>query len=153
MKQLWIMRHGQAAWQAPSDKQRPLTEQGIRELRSVAGKSDLTGAVDVWCSPYLRAEQSCRAFTDAAKADFKSVHTEALLTPDADPSLLVELIEASNFDQLLLVSHMPLVARLTLKLTADERIGGFHTAQLVHCVQQNPGESWRLVAIYSPDPA
>jgi phosphohistidine phosphatase len=145
------MRHGQAAWQAESDPQRPLTQQGIAEVRSVAAKSELSGLVEVWCSPYVRAEQSCRTFIESVDAEFGSVKKEALLTPDADPSLLVELIEASHFEQLLLVSHMPLVARLTLKLTSDERIGGFHTAQLVHCVQQMQGEPWRLVAIYSPD--
>lgn len=152
MKHLWIMRHGQAAWQAESDRQRPLTVQGVKEVQSVAEKSELAGVVDVWCSPYLRAEQSCKTFIETAKADFKSAKTELLLTPDADPTLLVELIEASDFEQLLLVSHMPLVARLTLHLTSDERVGGFHTAQLVQCVQQQPGDPWRLMAIYSPSP-
>jgi phosphohistidine phosphatase len=117
----------------------------------VASKSELNGRIDVWHSPYLRAEQTCRTFIEAKKADFLPPRKEALLTPDADPNLLVELIEASEFQQLLLISHMPLVARLTLKLTGDERIGAFHTAQLVHCVQLSPNEPWRLVAIYSPD--
>ncbi len=150
MKTIWIMRHGEASWKADSDQQRELTAGGRQQIASVTEKLALSGAFHVWVSPYLRAQQSSDEFLKNSMVELVEKREESMITPDSDPAMLVELIEASDFSRLLLVSHMPLVARLTQLLTRDDRIGGFQTAQVVQCSQSASGQPWRLESIYSP---
>ena len=41
MRSLWIMRHGNAEWDAPSDRERQLSQSGTEQVASVAKKLDL----------------------------------------------------------------------------------------------------------------
>jgi phosphohistidine phosphatase len=150
MRSLWIMRHGNAEWDAPSDRERQLSQSGTEQVASVAKKLDLEFPLDIWFSPFVRAQQTCEQLTEHLQQ--KPIHAieEPLLTPDSDPDMLVELINATESKQLMLVSHMPLVGRLTKQLTGDERVAGYQTAQIVKCIKADDGD-WQLAAIYSPD--
>ena len=141
-KQLWIMRHGDAAWVAGKDAERPLTDAGRHQVRTVAEqlKSQLKGTCDVWISPYLRAQQSAQELLDAAQIEPANTQTEPMITPSGDPVMVASLIEASDFENLIIVAHMPLVARLTSYLTRNDSVEGFYTAQIAQLKQKS--EMW-----------
>ncbi|NVJ49615.1 MAG: phosphohistidine phosphatase SixA [Gammaproteobacteria bacterium] len=146
---IWIIRHGEASWQAASDRQRSLTTRGREQIRSVANKLDLPESVTVWHSPYVRAKESCDELMKVIGAAVQVVAEEPLLQPESDPDLLIELLEAVTCDNLILVSHMPLVALLNRKLTGDLRIGGFQTAQVVE-IEKNAQGQWQVRSVYAP---
>lgn len=127
-----IMRHGQAAWSAPSDALRPLTDIGLAEVTSTANELKHRYHIDhVFTSPYLRAKQ-----TGAIAAEVFGCNSSELaeLTPESHPSaLLAQLPEYPEDYTVLLVSHMPFVGALT-SLLCDGVSGygmGFHTAMAV----------------------
>lgn len=146
---IWVIRHGDAEWEASSDRERKLTATGVQEVQSVAGKLDLPDQVVVWHSPYRRARQSYEALSDKLSQHITKVVEEPLLQPDSDVNLLVELLEAVDEPNVILVSHMPLVALLVRKLTQDQRIGGFQTAQAVEIKDDQEGQ-WQVKAVYAP---
>ncbi|WP_144394345.1 phosphohistidine phosphatase SixA [Pleionea sediminis] len=151
MRTLYIMRHGEAEWHANSDVERELTDLGREEVVSVCRKLDLASDCVVWHSPYRRAKQTCDLLLESLSMVPSERVEEKLLTPDADPEILAQFIEHSDADVLVLVSHMPLVARLTQVLTSDDRIGGYQTAQIVQCSSTGTEGRWQVSAIYSPD--
>jgi phosphohistidine phosphatase len=86
---LWVLRHGEAHHQAPTDAERELTEAGRAEvLRSAAHLQGL--ALDaIYASPYVRAQQTAELVRDALG------HGEPI-----------------KLENILLVSHQPLVSTL-----------------------------------------
>ncbi|WP_263078992.1 phosphohistidine phosphatase SixA [Endozoicomonas sp. Mp262] len=106
---LIIMRHGQAGLNAPSDAERPLTEQGRQQAASTAKKlQHLCPATRVLASPYLRAQQ-----TGSIVAETMSLPLETLdaIVPEGNPFAVIEVLPDSGV--ILLASHMPLVSALT----------------------------------------
>ncbi len=119
-----IMRHGEAETRVTTDAERQLTDRG-REQAATAGKVlSATGFEPdiVWCSPYRRAQQTCSEVI----AFFGGVEpmTIDLLQPDTNPNQVVNLISETKAQQLMIVSHQPLVSSLTgLLVNADHRSG------------------------------
>ncbi|NVJ62083.1 MAG: phosphohistidine phosphatase SixA [Gammaproteobacteria bacterium] len=150
MPKLWIMRHGEAEWHASSDLERALSANGVREVQSVAKKLDLPTSIQVWHSPYLRAKQTCSELTNIASVPQEQVREEPMITPEGDVKNVASLIEAVELSELMLVSHMPLVAKLVRELSGDDRIGGFQTAQIVELSFDAEAKKWALSAIYAP---
>ncbi|MBO9496516.1 phosphohistidine phosphatase SixA [Thalassotalea sp. G20_0] len=105
---LIIMRHGQASWSAPSDKERDLTEQGIREVRDTVALLAAQRVDCVFASPYLRAQQTAHI---AAEAFGLKVETLDELEPDGNPAKVLDALPDSGV--VLLASHMPIVGYLT----------------------------------------
>ncbi|WP_439862745.1 phosphohistidine phosphatase SixA [Pseudomonas antarctica] len=106
---LWILRHGEAEAHAPSDDQRNLTEHGRGEaLRSAA---NLIGQPisAIIASPYARAQQTAQLVREALGFE-PEIRTEPWLTPDSSPLQVLE--ELDTDDNVLLVSHQPLVGSL-----------------------------------------
>ena len=142
---VWLMRHGEAEWQAPSDRERHLTPLGRQQAESVGQQIQayLQGPTHVWVSPYQRAQQTCELLIKAAAIDVVHRETSDLITPDKAPEVAVELIEASEFQQLVLVCHMPIVAHLQ-KLLSGQPCQSFRTAQMAQLTRM-PNESlWQL---------
>jgi len=113
-----IVRHGSAEPGAVNDRSRALTARGLAQADG-AGKwlaqQSLHNA-DVYVSPYLRAQQT--AVEIAGHTGLDLVITDHL-TPDADILALLATIE-SRSDDLILVSHLPLVGHLAAYLTDGE---------------------------------
>ncbi|MFB3305563.1 phosphohistidine phosphatase SixA [Pseudomonas sp. AMR01] len=106
---LWILRHGEAEAHAPSDAQRNLTEHGRGEaLRSAA---NLIGQPisAIIASPYVRAQQTAQLVREVLGFD-PEICTVPWLTPDSSPLQVLE--ELRTDDNVLLVSHQPLVGSL-----------------------------------------
>lgn len=106
---VWILRHGEAEGQAPTDAERNLTEHGRAEvLRSAAHLiGQPLGAIIA--SPYVRAQQTAHLVREALgfAADIRTV---PWLTPEGNPAQVLEKLDSD--DNVLLVSHQPLVGSL-----------------------------------------
>lgn len=108
---LWILRHGEAQYRARTDAERELTSNGREEVLSSA--AHLLGQPLRWiiASPYVRARQTADIVRQALGfAD--SVVTVPWLTPDSDPRRALENLDLYASDDVLLVSHQPLVGAL-----------------------------------------
>ncbi|MFJ3483701.1 phosphohistidine phosphatase SixA [Pseudomonas sp. NPDC090202] len=108
---VWILRHGEAQNRARTDAERELTDHGREEVLSSAAQ--LLGKPLRWiiASPYVRAQQTAElvrqalGFTDA-------VVTVPWLTPESDPRKVLDNLDLYAPDDVLLVSHQPLVGTL-----------------------------------------
>jgi phosphohistidine phosphatase len=108
---LWILRHGEAQNRARTDAERELTDNGREEVLNSA--AHLLGQPVRWiiASPYVRAQQTAElvrqslGFADA-------VVTVPWLTPDSDPRKALANLDLYASDNVLIVSHQPLVGSL-----------------------------------------
>lgn len=115
---LFVMRHAQAAFNAPSDRERPLTESGIQQTKELLAlhKADLSSVNMLWSSDLLRAQQTAALVAEVL--GFK-VSEKNCLTPDGQINrVLSELQDLRADDTLLLVSHQPLVGELVSYLVS-----------------------------------
>jgi len=108
---LWILRHGEAQNRARTDAERELTANGREEVLTSA--AHLMGQPLRWiiASPYVRAQQTAELVRQALGfAD--SIVTVSWLTPDSDPRKVLDNLDLYASDDVLLVSHQPLVGSL-----------------------------------------
>ncbi|WP_448210888.1 phosphohistidine phosphatase SixA [Colwellia sp. MEBiC06753] len=153
--QIFIMRHGQASDWGQSDAQRALTEHGVQEAEAM-GKWMEQQKISpnlIWVSPYLRAEQTYQAMlpTLAVTAQHQ---TQAMITPSGAARTVHDLIDGElatgHIDQLLLVSHMPLVSYLVAELTHETQTPIFQTASIVEIDYDIETMTGRFVQMISP---
>lgn len=137
---LWLMRHGDASFQAPTDAQRPLSEQGQNEVNFMASelKKRHLDLSFIWVSPYLRAQQTWELIKPAllkAQADQNPEHQAALpvqalpaldvrldapITPCDDPKKVVKMLAAKTSGNGFLIAHQPLLGRLATYLDSGQ---------------------------------
>ncbi|KAF0863694.1 phosphohistidine phosphatase SixA [Pseudomonas sp. LD120] len=106
---LWVLRHGQAESHAPTDAQRPLTAHGRDEVLGSAAQLIGQPISAIIASPYVRAQQTAQLVREVL-GFAGEVRTVPWLTPDANPLQVLEHLDSA--DNLLLVSHQPLVGNL-----------------------------------------
>lgn len=115
--QLYLMRHGEAGFDASVDSQRTLTDLGQREVMHMGARlsQELSRCDLVLVSPYVRAQQSWICLK-AVLPDEVQVATLDELVPNADPALSHDVIaayaETHGAERVLAVAHMPLLAYL-----------------------------------------
>jgi phosphohistidine phosphatase len=133
MHKLWIMRHGQAQSMAQTDEQRPLTDEGRRQV--MINSQVLVNEVftHVFVSPYLRAQQT---WDILSAQGIQTQHCETVdwITPDVatQPALDRLLVIEGEPLNILLVCHQTFAGRLTTHL-CDGSTRGRHveTAAIV----------------------
>jgi phosphohistidine phosphatase len=108
---LWILRHGEAQNRARADAERELTDNGRAEVLSSA--ATLMGQPLRWiiASPYVRAQQTAELVRQALGFS-EAVVTVPWLTPDSDPRKVLGNLDLYASDNVLVVSHQPLVGSL-----------------------------------------
>ena len=113
--QLYLMRHGEAAWTAP-DAERALTERGVAQTRQVlAALGERPSQFQVLLSsPFRRARQTMAEVEAIARMRAKR---HDFLTPDEPPSQALRLLEPLIRDVTLVVAHQPLLGNLVSLLT------------------------------------
>ncbi|HWD32096.1 MAG TPA: phosphohistidine phosphatase SixA [Pseudomonas sp.] len=119
---LWVLRHGEAEPRANSDSERRLTAHGREQvLRSAANLlgQDLQA---ILASPYVRAQQTA-ALVHEALGFIKPVQTVTWLMPDTDPQMVIAELDKLGLENVLLVSHQPLVSCLVGMLEQGHRQG------------------------------
>lgn len=136
--ELVILRHGEAG-SAESDFDRALTKKGrdqiTRQYQWLQQQSFLPELI--LHSPYQRTVEtallSAQFFPDAQRK------IEPMITPDASPQVIAEQIHTFGKIKILMISHMPMVAYLTVALLPKVDIFGFPLAGL--CYLQLAGEA------------
>lgn len=134
-----VVRHGEAVPYADTDAQRPLTERGQAQARSVSAKLARYLAREgchetlLLHSPYVRAMQTAELLNEDLAAPMTEVQG---ITPDDSPKSALKRLdkvisEAPGHCALVIVSHMPLVSLLhSLWLEGNTREAqGFMTAE------------------------
>lgn len=147
---IFIMRHGEAANIAAEDSLRPLTKQGMLETKKMGQWLARCKPIlmNVFVSPYLRAQQTCVNVTDvltkAALFGEASPETLDFITPSGNARQLHDyldgllknndaLIKENNLDDnqaILFVSHMPFVSYLVGELTGTSNMPIFSTGAI-----------------------
>jgi len=133
LKQLWIMRHGLAEQQFDSDFHRALSEIGKQQVENSVQQllSDpKLLPTDMLVSPFQRTLSTADIVHQmlSLNAPYK---TDEVLVHFADHKILGDFLLASDYEKLLVVSHMPIVAHLCQYLSPSCDIFGFQTAQIV----------------------
>jgi phosphohistidine phosphatase len=111
---VYLCRHGEAVAKAPTDAERPLTERGRAEVLSLwqTLREEGVSVGRLVASPYRRAQQTALCIAQA----FGGMEQESCgyLVPEAQPERFLEwLMLQPEQENLVLVSHMPLVSLLT----------------------------------------
>jgi len=106
---LWVLRHGEAEPHARSDAERNLTEHGRKEVLRSAAQLIGQPISAIIASPYVRAQQTAELVREALGFEPEIV-TVPWLTPDSNPLTVADQLDSA--DNLLLVSHQPLVGNL-----------------------------------------
>ena len=108
---LWLLRHGEAEPTARTDAERNLTAYGRQQVREAAGQLQGRPLQAVLVSPYVRAQQTADLLCEVlAFAGFRQ--TVPWLTPESDLRQTLRELHGYAFDELLLVTHQPLVGAL-----------------------------------------
>jgi phosphohistidine phosphatase len=119
-----LLRHAEAADGSPTgrDADRPLTESGLRRMKSVAKAfAKLECNYDaILISPLVRARQTAEPVAAACRFANELIVTEALL-PNADPDAILEELVAMGHEAVLLVGHQPHMGRLFGRLLAGNQ--------------------------------
>ncbi len=148
---LYLVQHGKAVPEEV-DRQRPLTEEGRREVEKVAAfvkKLDLN--VDyLWHSGKKRAEQTTEELTKVVKVKKKSCAREGL-APNDDVAVIKGELAASG--DVLIVGHLPFLSKLaSLLLTGSESAGVvvFRNGGIV-CLSFSDQKRWQLEWAITPE--
>lgn len=114
-----IVRHGSAVTGNLDDEHRPLTEKGVVQAQAAGRWLAQQGwnNPEVMVSPYYRARQTAAAIQGSL--GFPESES-GLLVPSADVSTLTSLL-CDRSNDLILVSHLPLVGRLAAWLVEGQQ--------------------------------
>ncbi|MFT6310322.1 MAG: phosphohistidine phosphatase [Porticoccus sp.] len=117
---LYIMRHGEANWDAKIDSERSLTSIGEQQAITIGeylNRADITFDLAV-VSPYKRAQQTANNVLKQFPSVKRIESTD--ITPESPIFIAQESLDALGETNVLLISHLPLVASLTGYLTAAD---------------------------------
>ncbi len=108
---VWVLRHGEAQAQARSDAERELTRTGREQVLHSAAHLMGQPLQRILASPYVRARQTAELVRQALGFS-EPVVIVPWLTPDSDPRQVLSHLDAYANEDVLLVSHQPLVGAL-----------------------------------------
>ncbi len=142
---LYLVQHAQAT-SKEEDSRRPLAMQGLDDIRKVAeyGAAHCAIIVDkVLHSGKLRAQQTADAL--ASTMNLPAPEETDGLEPLADPSLWADRL-AENEDDLMLVGHLPHMARLASFLLCKDADRGVVRFQMggVVALERDDSFQWSL---------
>lgn len=147
---LYILQHGDAV-SKEVDPERPLSEQGVRDIRILAMHMQNMGVQlgNIFHSGKLRAEQSARLIADVLSPEIEPVQTDGL-NPNDDPAVIREDFKPIP-GNILVVSHMPFVSRLcSVLLTGTDNAEFASLPGTLFCLEKND-DKWRLAYMLRPD--
>ncbi len=119
--QLFLMRHGEAGFNAASDRERILTESGRYHTRLMSDwLSQRVSEFDlVLLSPYLRVQQTWQELSQFFPTPRKWQVLDDIV-PSGDPrnagDLILAYADQYKADKVLVISHMPLLGYLVSEL-------------------------------------
>ncbi|ABZ77217.1 phosphohistidine phosphatase, SixA [Shewanella halifaxensis HAW-EB4] len=140
--QLFLMRHGEAGYNAHSDRERTLTDMGRHHTGLMSNWLGLTiKEFDlVLVSPYLRAQQSWQEVRKHFPEPHKWITLDELV-PSGDPEQVAHLVlayaEQYAANNVLVVAHMPLLGYLVSELVPGVEPPLFATSGVTLIDRQN----------------
>ena len=148
---LYLVQHAKAVSEQ-ADTQRPLTEEGRRDVRKVAAFiKPLNLSIDyLWHSPKLRAMQTAEVLAKAITIKNTSTAREGL-APNDDVSAIQDEILAMGED-VMIVGHLPFLSKLaSLLLVGSESADtvAFKNAGVV-CLTSLENNQWQIEWIVIP---
>jgi len=146
------MQHGDAV-SKDVDASRPLSETGKAQVRRVADLLESHGhrPSHVFHSGKLRATQTAEIVAAALAPSLQCEEMGGLGPKDSPDALIDELSERT--EDILLVSHMPLVGRLVDRLVGgaeDNAIVAFLPGSIA-CLERDEDQSWVIDWFLRPD--
>jgi len=146
----YLVRHGEAA-PGPVDAQRPLTASGRRSVEAAARRLVERGVVvaEIQHSGLLRARQTADSLGAALELP-RGIRAVDALGPEDDPEEARGRLEAST-EPLLLVGHLPHLARLVAALVGKDGVVAFQPATVV-CLARGVG-AWTVEWVLDSPPA
>ena len=148
----YLVRHGEAV-SSQLDPQRPLSEQGIADIRKVASLiKPLELSVEyIWHSGKLRAAQTAEILAEAVLIE-KSCSARNDLRPNDDVTIIADELDAYDTD-LMLVGHLPFVAYLTSLLVPGKQtanVAAFDAGTITCLNRRAPGQ-WQIEWMITPE--
>ncbi|GGI83566.1 phosphohistidine phosphatase SixA [Shewanella gelidii] len=119
--QLYLMRHGEAGFNAASDKERTLTNSGRYHTKLMSNWlcQQVADFDLVLVSPYLRAQQTWQEISQHFPSPRKWLVLDDII-PAGDPTTAADVLlayaEQYKADKVLVISHMPLLGYLVAEL-------------------------------------
>ena len=149
---LYLVQHAKAA-SKDIDPQRPLTEEGRRDIQKVAAFiKPLNLSVDyLWHSGKNRAQQTAEILADVVEVK-KEMAAHDGLAPNDDVSTLKDEI-ISSWKDVIIVGHLPFLPKLaSLLLTGSEssNIVTFRNGGIV-CLDYSDDNQWQLNWMIIPE--
>lgn len=149
---LYLVQHAKAA-SKEADPQRPLTEEGRRDIQKVtAFIKSLNLSVDyLWHSGKTRAQQTAKILADVVEVK-KEMEAHDGLSPNDDVTPLKDEVISKNQDTMI-VGHLPFVSKLaSLLLTGSESSGtvAFRQGGIV-CLEYSDDNQWQLQWMILPE--
>ncbi|MHC4462741.1 MAG: phosphohistidine phosphatase SixA [Planctomycetota bacterium] len=150
--ELYLVQHAKAA-SKQIDPQRPLTEEGCRDIQKVAAFiKPLTLFVDyLWHSGKKRAEQTAEVLAEAIKVKEGTIVHEGLGPNDDVTALKNELIMRQQ--DIMIVGHLPFLSKLaSLLLSGDESANtvAFKNGGIV-CLSRSEAGQWQIECMVTPE--
>ncbi|MFC1549330.1 phosphohistidine phosphatase SixA [Nitrospirota bacterium] len=144
---LYLVRHATPV-SAEVDPERPLSDQGFMEARKSAEKLNHIRPTRIYHSGKARARQTAEAFSEATGSPVEQAEG---LKPNDDPSVWAGRLEAAAAPEIMLVGHLPYMARLVGLLVngdPEDLIMDFDPAT-VACLEFKDGK-WDLIKTLNP---
>ena len=119
--QLFLLRHGDAEYSLP-DISRPLTPWGREQIATVANshRAQLAEVEIVLSSQLNRAVQSADILLQQITLSCPSQRVD-FLAPEAEIAEIEQYLQATQYQSILMVGHLPLLAVLINYLTASSQ--------------------------------
>jgi phosphohistidine phosphatase len=148
---VYLVRHGEAV-SSQFDPQRPLSAQGLADIRKVASfiKPLEISVEHIRHSGKLRAAQTAEILAESVSVE-KDCSARNGLRPNDDIAIIADELNAYDTD-LMLVGHLPFLAYLTLLLVAGNQtanVVAFDTGTTTCLNRRSPGQ-WQIDWMITP---
>jgi len=149
---LYLVQHAKAAPKG-ADPERPLTEQGKRDIQQVASLiKPLNLSVDyLWHSGKKRAEQTAEVLANAIKINKEHAARDGL-GPNDDVTVIKDELNTIR-QEIMIVGHLPFLAKLAsllLDRSESANIVAFKNAGIV-CLNHSAENQWQLEWMIIPE--
>ncbi len=149
---LYLVQHGEACAKEV-DPERPLTDQGQRDVERVAGflkQTDIT-VHRILHSGKMRAQQTAECLAQAIASKIE-LEINGLINPNDNPRAFDWQSECSNRDTLI-VSHLPFLSKLISHLVVEDEneVIIAYTPGSVVCLELIEDAYWQINWMIRPE--
>jgi phosphohistidine phosphatase len=149
---VYLVRHGEAV-SSQFDPQRPLSKQGLADIRKVASfiKPMSISVEHIWHSGKLRAAQTAEILAESVLVE-KDCSAHEALGPNDDVTIIVDELEAYDTD-LMIVGHLPFLAYLASLIVAGTQtanVAAFDAGSIA-CLNRRDRSQWQIEWMITPE--